>query len=171
MASRLISCVQLVILLYKATATQSIQNQLHVDSRLIENLCRVQGPSCQKLTHGTLLIPSSCPPKAQERDPLLVRFRHHATSLFVGHSLVAGGMAIVLAATVKPPAKQQLTLPLGHTHKKPKMAKGSMADVPGGTILVQVSLFGTLHKRGAGCHTRQTEKESKRFCRRAGGWL
>ena len=54
----------------------------------------MQGPSCLSQTHGTLLIPPSCPHRAQERDPLLqVRLQHHTTRLFVGHSLVVGGMA------------------------------------------------------------------------------
>ena len=54
----------------------------------------MQGPSCLSQTHGTLLIPPSCPHRAQERDPLLqVRLQHHTTRLFVGHSLVVGGMS------------------------------------------------------------------------------
>ena len=54
----------------------------------------MQGPSCLSQTHGTLLIPPSCPHRAQERDPLVqVRLQHHTTRLFVGHSLVVGGMA------------------------------------------------------------------------------
>ena len=127
--SRLISCVQLVILLYKETATQSIQNQLHADSRLIENLCKVQGPSCQKLTRGTLLIPSSFPLRAQERDPLLqVRFQHHATRLFVGHSLVAGGMGPCKTATDITSWQQRS--PHTHTHTHPSTPAHTHTHLP-----------------------------------------
>ena len=71
----------------------------------------MQGPSCLSQTHGTLLIPPSCPHRAQERDSLLqVRLQHHTTRLFVGHSLVVGGMA---------PCTCNLCKQVVHTHIHP----------------------------------------------------